>query len=150
MGDNGWYDIDIRIRYKDTDRMGVVYYGNYLTFFEVGRTEFMRSRGIRYADLEALGYSLAVVETGAKYHGNVGYDALVTVRTRITQRGKARLGFDYEVFDQNGSLLFSHDPLCHHQPRHLCKERRSGAAAGVCHRARRHWYHLFYTDVAHV
>ena len=105
MSDNGWYDIDIRIRYKDTDRMGVVYYGNYLTFFEVGRTEFMRSRGIRYADLEALGYSLAVVETGAKYHGNVGYDALVTVRTRITQRGKARLGFDYEVFDQNGSLL---------------------------------------------
>jgi len=107
MSDNGWYDIDIRVRYKDTDRMGVVYYGNYLTFFEVGRTEFMRSRGIRYADLEALGYGLAVVETGAKYHGNVGYDALVTVRTRITQRGRARLGFDYEVFDQNGSLLVS-------------------------------------------
>jgi acyl-CoA thioester hydrolase len=87
--------------------MGVVYYGNYLTFFEVGRTEFMRSRGIRYVDLEALGYALAVVETGAKYHGNVGYDALVTVRTRITQRGRARLGFDYEVFDQNGNLLVS-------------------------------------------
>ena len=107
MSDNGWYDIDIRVRYKDTDRMGVVYYGNYLTFFEVGRTEFMRSRGIRYVDLEALGYALAVVETGAKYHGNVGYDALVTVRTRITQRGRARLGFDYEVFDQNGNLLVS-------------------------------------------
>jgi acyl-CoA thioester hydrolase len=85
--------------------MGVVYYGNYLTFFEVGRTEFMRSRGIRYADLEAQGHTLAVIETGAKYHSNVGYDALVTVRTRIIQRGKARLGFDYEVYDQNGKLL---------------------------------------------
>jgi acyl-CoA thioester hydrolase len=107
MHDNGWQDIDIRVRYKDTDRMGVVYYGNYLTFFEVGRTEFMRSRGIRYADLEASGYALAVVETGAKYHGNVGYDELVTVRTRITQKGRARLGFDYEVFDQKGGLLVS-------------------------------------------
>jgi acyl-CoA thioester hydrolase len=105
MNSDGWHRTKIRVRYKDTDRLGVVYYGNYLTFFEVGRTEFMRDIGFPYSTLEADGYSLVVIEAFSKYHGNVGYDAMVTVRTMITEIRGARVRFDYEVFNEKGQLL---------------------------------------------
>ncbi len=107
MSSDGWHGTNIRVRYKDTDRLGVVYYGNYLTFFEVGRTEFMRHIGFPYAMLEADGYSLVVIEAFSKYHGNVGYDAMVTVKTTITEIRGARVRFDYEVVNQGGQLLVS-------------------------------------------
>ena len=100
-----WHATHIRIRYKDTDRMGVVYYGNYLTFFEVARAELMRDLGCSYAQLEAQGYSLMVIEAASRYHANVGYDALITVQTRISEVGKVRLRFDYRVVDADGRLL---------------------------------------------
>ena len=107
MGSDGWHKTKIRVRYKDTDRLGVVYYGNYLTFFEVGRAEFMRDLGFPYSKLEAEGYSLVVTEAHAKYHGNVGYDAMVTVKTAISEIKGARMRFDYEVLGDNGKLLVS-------------------------------------------
>jgi len=105
MTDNGWHETDIRVRYKDTDRMGVVYYGNYLTFFEIGRAEFMRALGFSYSSLEDKGYYLVVTEAAAKYHGNVGYDSVITIRARITNLKIVRLRFDYEVVDKDGSLI---------------------------------------------
>ena len=105
MTDNGWHETDIRVRYKDTDRMGVVYYGNYLTFFEIGRTEFMREMGFPYSRLENKGHYLVVTETAVKYHGNVGYDSVITIRARITNLKIVRLRFDYEVVDKEGSLI---------------------------------------------
>jgi acyl-CoA thioester hydrolase len=107
MASNGWHETKIRVRYKDTDQLGVVYYGNYLTFFEVGRAEFMRALGCPYSKLEAEGYSLVVTEAFAKYHGNVGYDATVTVNTTISDLRGARMRFDYEVLSEKGSLLVS-------------------------------------------
>jgi len=107
MGSDGWHETKIRVRYKDTDRLGVVYYGNYLTFFEVGRAEFMRDLGFPYSEIEADGYSLVVTEAHAKYHGNVGYDAMVTVKTAISEIRGARMRFDYEVLADNGKLLVS-------------------------------------------
>jgi len=107
MDSDGWHETKIRVRYKDTDRLGVVYYGNYLTFFEVGRAEFMRDLGFPYSELEADGYSLVVTEAHAKYHGNVGYDAMVTVKTAISEIRGARMRFDYEVLADNGKLLVS-------------------------------------------
>ena len=100
-----WHETKIRVRYKDTDRMGVVYYGNYLTFFEVARAEFMRDLGLPYSRMESEGYSLAVIEAAARYHANVGYDALITVMTMISAPGKARVRFDYKVVDEGGKLL---------------------------------------------
>jgi acyl-CoA thioester hydrolase len=100
-----WHPAELRVRYKDTDRMGVVYYGNYLTYFEVGRTELMRRIGFPYAALEAAGLSLVVVEALSRYHANVGYDALITVCTRLSEAGRVRLRFDYRVFDAEGRLL---------------------------------------------
>ena len=105
--DNRWHGTDIRIRYKDTDRMGVVYYGNYLTFFEVARAEYMRSLGFPYSELEARGYVLAVTDASAKYHANVGYDALVTVRTRISMLSRVQVRFEYQVVDADNRLIVS-------------------------------------------
>ena len=105
MKKKAWHETKIRIRYKDTDRMGVVYYGNYLTFFEVARAEFMRDLGLPYSQMEAKGYSLAVIEAGAKYHANVGYDALVSVMTKLSAPGRVRVRFDYRVLDEDGKLL---------------------------------------------
>jgi acyl-CoA thioester hydrolase len=99
------HETTIRIRYKDTDRMGVVYYGNYLTFFEVGRTELMRALGIPNSALEARGYTLPVVDAAATYRGNVGYDDLITVRTTISGATRVRIRFDYQVLDQTGHVL---------------------------------------------
>ena len=102
---DGWHETRIRVRYKDTDRLGVVYYGNYLTFFEVGRAELMRSLGMPYSKLETEGLSLVVTEAAAKYHGNVGYDALITVKTAVSEARGARVRFEYRVWSEEGSLL---------------------------------------------
>lgn len=102
-----WHETIIRIRYKDTDRMGVVYYGNYLTFFEVARSKFMRDLGIPYSRLENQGYLLVVIEAAAKYHANVGYDASVIIKSAVTELRKVRLRFDYRVYDRRGRLLVS-------------------------------------------
>ena len=107
MAESGWHETKIRVRYKDTDRMGVVYYGNYLTYFEVGRSEYMRDMGFPYSKLETSGYHFVVTEVAAKYHANVSYDSLVTVRTMISEIKRVRLRFDYEVVGENGGLLVS-------------------------------------------
>ncbi len=107
MPQNPEFQAQLRVRYKDTDRMGVVYYGNYLTFFEVARAEYMRQLGFSYARLEAEGYSLVVIEAALKYHANVGYDALLGIKVRVAELRQVRLRFDYEVFDESGQLLVS-------------------------------------------
>ena len=104
---NGWYQTKIRVTYKDTDCMGVVYYGNYLTFFEVGRTELMRALGFPYSNMESNGYRLAVTEAVAKYHGNVGYDAKIIINTAITSMSKIRVQFDYKIISDKGDLIVS-------------------------------------------
>ena len=105
MAENNWHETEIRVRYKDTDRMGVVYYGNYLTFFEVGRAELMRALGFPYSTFETEGYSLVVTEAKAKYHGNVGYDSIVTIRTRIGDIRPVRVRFDYEIVNEHRQSL---------------------------------------------
>jgi acyl-CoA thioester hydrolase len=105
--EKGWHTTDIRIRYKDTDRMGVVYYGNYFTFFEIGRSEYMRDLGFPYSRFEGEGYCLVVTEATAKYHSNVGYDSLIRIKTAITELRKVRIRFDYEVISENDIRLVS-------------------------------------------
>ena len=103
--ENGWHQTKIRVRYKDTDRMGVVYYGNYLTYFEVGRAELMRELGFPYSGLEAEGFSLVVTEAAAKYHANVGYDSLITVKTAIVEIKGVRIRFEYRILSEENNLL---------------------------------------------
>jgi acyl-CoA thioester hydrolase len=105
MTADGWHETRIRVRYKDTDRMGVVYYGNYLVFFEVGRAELMRDLGYPYSRVEKEGHNLVVAEAAAKYHANVGYDSLITVKTIIGEVKGASVRFDYRAVGEDGRLL---------------------------------------------
>ncbi len=90
-------DIQIRVSYADTDQMGMVYYGNYLTYFERGRTEWLRNKGFTYRDMEAEGIYLPVIECACKYSAPARYDDFITVRTGIAKLGPASVEFGYEI-----------------------------------------------------
>jgi len=87
----------ITVRYAETDMMGIVYHGNYLPRFEVGRTTLLKECGIVYRDLEAQGFRLPVVELGVKFSRPALYDDTVTVITRLRERPLLRIRLDYEV-----------------------------------------------------
>jgi acyl-CoA thioester hydrolase len=87
----------VRVRYAETDQMGVAYYANYLVWFEVGRTEFLRSMGWSYRDMEAAGYVLPVIAASCAYHRPARYDDELEIRTRGALVSPIRLVFDYEI-----------------------------------------------------
>jgi acyl-CoA thioester hydrolase len=87
-----------RVRYKDTDQMGVVYYGNYFTFFEVGRVEYMRERGVAYKQMEREDDSYIVVaEASCRYLRPARYDDLLRIRTRLSESRRRSIRFAYEI-----------------------------------------------------
>jgi acyl-CoA thioester hydrolase len=90
-------DIELRVRYAETDQMGVVYHANYLVWCEMGRTDFIRRLGISYAELERGGISLAVSELSARFHGAARYDDLIRVETRLTDVRSRMITFDYVI-----------------------------------------------------
>ncbi len=91
------FEIPIRVRYEETDAMGVVYYANYLVWFEVARTEFLRSAGFSYRRMEEEGYRLMVVEASCKYESPCRYDDLVTIQAGLSGIRNTSLSFDYKV-----------------------------------------------------
>lgn len=96
----------IRVRYAETDQMGVVYYGNYAQYFEVGRVEAIRQLGYSYRQMEEDGVALPVVSMEARYLRSAYYDELLTVVTRIRQLPAAHeIVFDCEIFNERRKLL---------------------------------------------
>lgn len=89
--------VRIRVRYPEVDGMGVVHHSHYPVWFEIGRTELMRSMGAAYADLEAGGLFMPVVEMGVHYRVPVVYDEEVDIESRIEEIGGARVRFGYRV-----------------------------------------------------
>lgn len=87
----------ITVRYAETDMMGVVYHGNYLPWFEVGRTTLLKELGLAYRQLEAEGYRLPVLEVGVKYLRPAVYDDTLTVITRLHEKPLLRIRLEYEV-----------------------------------------------------
>jgi acyl-CoA thioester hydrolase len=87
----------VRVRYAETDRMGVVYYANYLVWFEVGRTEWLRETGWTYREMERDGISLPVIEAHCEYRQPARYDDEIEIATRGTLVTPVRIRFDYEV-----------------------------------------------------
>lgn len=87
----------VRVRYAETDQMGVVYYANYLVWFEVGRTEWLRQSGSNYRSLEGEGVSLPVIEAHCEYRQPARYDDELEIRTRASLISPARIRFDYEI-----------------------------------------------------
>jgi acyl-CoA thioester hydrolase len=90
-------DIDIRVRYAETDQMGVAYYANYLVWFEVGRGEFCRRKGFDYSKLESLGHRLVVTDVQCHYRNSARYDELITVRTWLKEVHKKMVTFGYQI-----------------------------------------------------
>jgi acyl-CoA thioester hydrolase len=93
-----WHDALLRVRYAETDKMGVVYHANYLIWFEIGRTEFCRARGFSYRDMEENENSfLVVAESYCRYKAPAYYDDELVVRTHITELRRRSLRFGYEI-----------------------------------------------------
>ncbi len=95
----------IRVRYSETDQMGVVYNGNYAQYFEIGRVELLRDLGISYLELEQTGITLPVLELYSKYIRPAKYDDLLTVQTEIRDWPESRITFHYEILNDRGTLL---------------------------------------------
>lgn len=91
------HDVEFRVRYAETDQMGVVYHTNYLVWCEVGRTDFIRQRGMSYADIERSGIGLAVTELSARFHAAARYDDIVRVRTTLADVRSRGITFDYLI-----------------------------------------------------
>ncbi|MBL0104348.1 MAG: acyl-CoA thioesterase [Bacteroidetes bacterium] len=98
-------DIQIRVRYAETDQMGYVYYGNYAAYFEVARVEMLRMLGFNYKQLELEGVMLPVLEFSIKYFKPAFYDDLLTIRTTVNEMPAARIKFTYETFNEKNELL---------------------------------------------
>jgi acyl-CoA thioester hydrolase len=110
-------DCEIRVRYAETDQMGVAYYANYLIWFEVGRSEFCRRRGFCYADLETLGYKLVVTEVHCQYRNSARYDEEITIRTRLKGINRRIVTFGYQVLRKGSD---KEDVIAEGETRHLC------------------------------
>jgi len=95
----------LRVRYAETDAMGIVHHSRYIPWFEVGRSDWMREAGLSYADFTRMGYYLTVVELGARYHKPAHYDELVTVRTWVGAIRSREIRMEYEVINAAGETL---------------------------------------------
>ena len=99
-------DIDIRVRYPEVDPMGAVHHSRYWVYFEMGRTELLRKRGIAYADLEREGVLFVVAKCAARFRAPARYDDLLTLTTTVTRTGAARIDHAYELHRAgDGQLL---------------------------------------------
>ena len=97
---------ELRVRYSETDQMGVVYHAEYLVWCEVGRTDFIRAQGLPYAELERRGTVLAVAEATIRYHAPARYDDLIRIETRLSEVRSRAITFDYLIRNgQTGARL---------------------------------------------
>lgn len=95
----------VRVRFADTDPMGVVYHARYLEWFEAARTELIRSRGISYKEIEEKGLSLPVIEAFCRYRHSVTYDESIRIETRLTDLDRLRLRMEYQVYGEGDPNL---------------------------------------------
>lgn len=103
----------IRVRYSDTDQMGVVYYSRYFEYFEVGRTELLRQLGIPYSKMEKLGVKLPVAETKCLYKTPVSYDDEIIVETRLEKFPRASIRIDYKIFKAGDNSMVAEGYTIH-------------------------------------
>lgn len=99
------YEFDVRVRYAETDQMGVVYHGNYAQYFEMGRVEWLRNLGISYKWMEENGIMLPVVALNLNYKKPARYDDLLKVKTIFKSQSSVKIEFDYEIYNEKGELL---------------------------------------------
>ena len=113
MQNNEHHDTTVRVRYAETDQMGVVYHANYFIWFEVGRVELMRALGIEYKRMELEDdCHIVVVDVRCRYHASARYDEVLRVRTRIAESRNRSIRFSYEILrDSDHQLLAAGETL---------------------------------------
>jgi acyl-CoA thioester hydrolase len=99
------HQIQVRVRYSETDQMSVVYHGNYVPYFEMGRVEWLRNKGISYKSLEENGIALPIVSMTINYKKPARYDDLLTVTTKFKNQSSVKIEFDCEIHDEKNQLL---------------------------------------------
>ncbi|WP_322550264.1 thioesterase family protein [Flavobacterium psychraquaticum] len=99
------YEYQVRVRYSETDQMGVVYHGNYAQYFEMGRVEWLRNMGVSYKWMEENGVMLPVVSLSMNYKKPARYDDLLTVKTILKSQTSVKIEFDYEIYNEQKELL---------------------------------------------
>ena len=99
------FDYTLRTRYAETDQMGVVYYGNYPQYLEIGRVEWLRAIGLTYKEMEAEGIMMPVVSLQIQYKKPALYDELITICTKLKDLPSTKIEFDYEMLNEKGGLL---------------------------------------------
>jgi acyl-CoA thioester hydrolase len=95
----------VRVRYSETDKMGVVYHGNYAAFFEIGRTDALRELGLTYRQFEEQGTMMPVLDLGFNFHKPAYYDDLLTIKTSLRAMPGVRIRFDYEIYNSKDELI---------------------------------------------
>lgn len=95
------FSTSIRVRYGETDQMGVVYHGNYATYFEVARTEWLRSLGVTYKYMEDSGIMLPVISLSFNFIKSAKYDDILTITVELKKSPLVKIEFDYEIVNQN-------------------------------------------------
>jgi acyl-CoA thioester hydrolase len=109
-----WHETHIRVRYAETDKMGIVHHSNYLIWFEIGRSEFCRARGFSYLEMEEKDSSLLVVaEVYCRYKSPAFYEDLITIRTKVAQIRSRSIQFVYQVFRAEDDILVAEGETLH-------------------------------------
>ncbi len=98
-------EVQLRVRYKETDAMGVVHHSNYVTYYETARTEMLRTFGTTYREMEAEGVMMPVIEVDMRYISPAYYDDLLTIRITLKKLPAVKIEFFHEVFNESGQLI---------------------------------------------
>jgi len=105
------HEIQVRVRYQETDQMGIVYHGNYFTFFEIGRTEYLRDCGYTYREIEASGVFAVAVKAECSYHKAAKYDDLLTIKTTIKRITRVKIEYEHHIYRDTELLATGHITL---------------------------------------
>ncbi len=98
-------DVPIRVRYNETDQMGIVHHSNYIFYYEVARTEFMRSYGTSYREMEERGALLVVRDVNSRFIAPAYYDEILNVRVSVREEPTVKLTFWFDIFNEKGELI---------------------------------------------
>lgn len=105
------HETTIRVRYAETDRMGLLHHATYAVYFEQARTEMLRSRGLSYREIEDAGHFLVIIELGCKFKKPAYYDDLLTIRTTVARVTHVKIIHEYRVFRGEELLAEGHSTL---------------------------------------
>ena len=99
------HQVQVRVRYSETDQMGVVYHGNYIPYFEIGRVEWLRNKGVSYKMMEENGIALPIVSMQINYKKPARYDELLTIKTTFKSQTSVKIEFECEIYNETSDLL---------------------------------------------